>query len=313
MITTAITTARPMAWGYVRVSDLKQVIQGDSIPEQKMRIEQYYRLYLAERGVDFAGIEEDQKAVSASKRPFPLRESGVRLMNMLQPGDMLIIDKMDRLWRNQKDFANLLDWFDKHDIALHIVNMHGMSIDTKNPLNRCFLGCCAAFAELEARQLSERVLLHNQAARAAGRAVGSQPALGTRHYKVRRRDKKVYTYVEWDPNARAVMGEIVQLVEFEHLSLEQISIRIEQHLAHKAGRMFSKSAFYKRLWNDQRIRDGYYCERYIRDHDIKDITQLPTNFRETARKYCRSAGLVVRVQRARRLEAESLEASADAE
>lgn len=305
-----ITTVRPMAWGYVRVSDLKQVIQGDSIPEQKTRIEQYYRLYLAERGVDFAGIEEDQKAVSASKRPFHQRESGTRLMNVLRPGDHLIVDKMDRLWRNQKDFANLLDWFDKHDIALHIVNMHGMSIDTKNPLNRCFLGCCAAFAELESRQLSERVLLHNQAARAAGRACSSKPSLGTRHYKLKRRDGKIYTYVEWDPNARAVMGEIVRLIEYEGLSLEQVSRKIEQHLAHKAGRMYSNSAFYKRLWIDQRIKDGYYCERYMRDHDIKDVTQLPTNFREIARKYCREMGLSIREHRARRLAA-AAEAIAD--
>jgi len=290
-----------MAWGYVRVSDLKQVIQGDSIPEQKTRIERYYKLYLADRGVDFAGIEEDRKAVSASKRPFHQRESGVRLMKVLQPGDMLIIDKVDRLWRNQKDFANLVDWFDKHDIALHIVNMHGMSIDTKNPLNRCFLGCCAAFAELEARQLSERVMLHNQAARAAGRAISPRPALGTKHYKMRRRDGKFYTYVEWDQNARAVMGEIVRLVEYEGLSMEQVSRNIEQHLAQKAGRAFSKSAFYKRLWPDQRIRDGYYCERYIRDHDIKDVTQLPTNFREEARKYCRSKGLGIKQQRAQRM------------
>jgi DNA invertase Pin-like site-specific DNA recombinase len=296
-----ITAVRPMAWGYVRVSDLKQVIQGDSIPEQKGRIEQYYRLYLADRGVDFAGIEEDQKAVSASKRPFHQRESGARLMNVLRQGDMLIIDKMDRLWRNQKDFANLLDWFDKHEIALHIVNMHGMSIDTKNPLNRCFLGCCAAFAELEAKQLSERVLLHNQAARAAGRACSSKPAMGTKHYKMRRRDGKVYTYVEWDANARAVMGEIVRLVEYEGLSMEQVSRRIEQHLAHKAGRMFSKSAFYKRLWDFQRITYGYYCERYIRDHDIKDVTQLPTDFRRKAKAYCRSKGLGIKQQRQRRL------------
>ena len=299
MITALIPARRPIAWGYSRVSDQKQFKKEDSIEQQNERIEGYYRLYLGEQGIDFAGIECDPHAVSASKRPFELRQAGMRLIEALQPGDHLVIDKMDRLWRTQKDFANLLDWFDKHEINLHIVNMHGMSIDARSTMGRFFMGLMAAVAELESHQLGDRVKAANAALRKAGRNINGSPPAGTRKVRKRMPDGKVRKYIEWDQSSRAIMQEIVRLREEEGLSFEQISKRIEEHLALMNGRPFSTSAFYHRYWTSHRCKRVYCYEKWYTEHNIIDVCDIPTNMGTLALKYWtthggRSCGLPAR-------------------
>lgn len=302
--TTDIIPSHPVAWGYVRVSDDKQWDKGDSIPEQEQRIDRYYRYKLGPEGVDWAGIECDGHAVSASKTPFCNRKAGIRLLRALRSGDHLIVDKLDRLWRDSRDFENLLYWLKTHGVTLHIVNldMLGGAIDTGGAAGELMLRILVAFAHQEARVNSERVIAHNKIARKAGRATSGKPKMGTKH--VRKRSdydrKTIHTYVAWDTDMRAMMREVVRLLEVEHLNLHQAADRIEQKLAEWNGRVFSRSAFYKRWWTEDTIERAFVCEKYLQDHNILDVRDIPVGFHKLALKYCRENGLIPWKQRPRK-------------
>ena len=283
-------TRTPMAFFYARVSDPKQVKQDDSIPFQIARMEAYYKFSLAPKGVDFGGIYSDP-AVSARRRRFHLRKGGAAVMEVLKPGDYLIIDKVDRLARQPKDLYDMLDWFKNHEIHVHILGLLGMDIDIDSPIGKMVVGIFGICAEWESDVKSERTKAHNESARKAGRGFNHYPSIGTRNYQMRVRSGQTRLMCEWDPNQRGVMAEIVRLIDVEGMTnLREISRKLEIHLAHKNGRTFKDSAFYKVVWTQPRIRSAYYCEKYIRDHGIKDVTELPAAFTAAATKYCLSKG-----------------------
>jgi DNA invertase Pin-like site-specific DNA recombinase len=280
-----IPPRRPLAWGYARVSDAKQIVQDDSIPFQVERIEAYYKFRLAPMGVDFGGIEFDMQGVSASKKTFARRKSGAKLINLLQAGDHFIVDKFDRLWRRLDDFANLLRWFQNNEITLHFVNTPMGLVDTSTGSGILLLQITAIFAELESRQTSERVMAHNRQARKSGRAVSPKPPPGCRNYKKRCGDGKWRTYIEWDPEKRALMKKIVEMHDIQGISFDKISQSIERDLAHKHGRNFSKSAFYKRKWDASSVQKAYFSEKFYTDMNITLVTEIPLDLNRRLRQH----------------------------
>jgi putative DNA-invertase from lambdoid prophage Rac len=79
-------------YGYVRVSTLRQVDEGDSLAAQRRQIEGYAQM----RGlaIDHVFVEE---GVSGSV-PVAARPCGGGLVGMMVAGDVLVAAKLDRLW-----------------------------------------------------------------------------------------------------------------------------------------------------------------------------------------------------------------------
>ena len=223
---------------------------------------------------------------------FDQRKAGKRLMGILQSGDHLIIDKLDRICRQPRDLYNIMDWMKKHQITLHIVNLLGTDVNMNTPIGEFTLGLFALVARWEAMAISERTLAHNREARKLGHAISKHPPMGTRHFKKRVHGNKWQTFVKWDTSARATMGEIVRLLDDEGLSRNEASIQIEEHLAQQNGRPFSKSAFYQRRWNAGSVGKAYCCEKYLRDHKITDVCDIPANFTRLALKHAREMGYI---------------------
>ncbi len=275
----------PLAWAYARVSDERQYERNNSIPEQTERMTRYYQLYLGPEGVDWAGVETDDRAVSASKINFAHRPAGKRLLSVLRSGDHLIVDKPDRLWREARDFENVLYWFKQQHVTLHFVDFIGGPLNTGNGVGELMLRITIAIAQREAELNSERQRASNNAKRKAGRMVGKYPPMGCRKRVVRVNGRKV-NMLEWDIAKRSIMAEIVKRRQAGQ-SWGTISDEIEQHLAQASGRVFIKSAFYRRLWDIDQCRRAYWVEMYIRDHGIRDVTELPSNLSDVAHAYCR--------------------------
>ncbi len=278
---------RPMAFGYARVSDISQIKQDDSVPFQLGRIEAYYKYALAEKGVDWGGVHHDKVAVSAYTKPFHQRKIGAKLMQIMQDGDHLIIDKIDRLSRRTRDLYSIMDWMDKHHISIHVCSFQGGSVDFSSPIGRMMFGFLAILAQFESEQLSERKRTNDAALRKLGRCTTKYPPPGTRYVLKKGSDQKKRRYAIWEANDRAIMAEIVRLRDEEQMGWRDISDTIEKHLAQKNGRVFKKSAFYPKRWKQDRCRNAYAVERYYQDHNIRDVTEIPPNLTVAAYEHAR--------------------------
>lgn len=93
------------------------------------------------------------ESVSGSKIPFAERPEGRRLLADLQPGDRVLVTKIDRAARNVRDLLGLVAHVEKAGASIHFVDQN---IDTAGPMGRFMLTLLAAVAELEADIIAER-------------------------------------------------------------------------------------------------------------------------------------------------------------
>ena len=71
--------------------------------------------------------------------------------------DMVLVYKLDRLSRSQKDTLYLIeDVFDKHDVFFTSITEN---FDTSTPTGKAFLGILAVFAQFEREQIRERTMI----------------------------------------------------------------------------------------------------------------------------------------------------------
>ena len=123
--------------GYVRVSTRGQ-LEGNSIEEQTNKI--------LERYPNAAIVEE---GYSAAKD----REVFNNVIDQLEPGDTLVITKLDRFCRTTKEGLNYIDNLMNRNVKIHILNM-GLIEDT--PMGRLIITNLLAFAEFERAMIIER-------------------------------------------------------------------------------------------------------------------------------------------------------------
>lgn len=85
--------------------------------------------------------------------------------DVLRPGDVLVITKLDRLGRSVKDLTNLAGRLQSMDVGRRVLTQ---GIDTTTPGGRLFFHMLAAAAEFEHDLIVERTKEGLQAARSGG-------------------------------------------------------------------------------------------------------------------------------------------------
>jgi len=98
----------------------------------------------------------------------------ISCIKALQPGNTLVIWKLDRLGRSLKDLVNIVEDLNKHNIGLKVLTGQGAQIDTTTSHGRLVFGMFAALAEFERELIIERTNAGLAAARARGR-LGGRP------------------------------------------------------------------------------------------------------------------------------------------
>ena len=93
-------------------------------------------------------------------------------LKALQPGNTLVVWKLDRLGRDLKHLVNLIDDLRQRNIGFKVLTGHGAQIDTTTPNGRLVFGIFAALAEFERELIVERTRAGLAAARARGRQGG---------------------------------------------------------------------------------------------------------------------------------------------
>lgn len=132
---------------YVRVSTDLQAERGYSISEQTERIEAYCKAM----NWDLVKIYTDPGFTGANMDRPALQE----LIRDIKDYDIVLVNKLDRLSRSQKDTLYLIeDVFTANNCSF--VSMQE-SFDTSTPIGIAMVGILAAFAELERSQIKERM------------------------------------------------------------------------------------------------------------------------------------------------------------
>ena len=139
---------------YPRVSGHEQE-DNYSIPEQIDRMKKYcesrdwmvYKIYtdpgFTGSNMDRPGLQEMIKDVESGKL------------------DMVLVYKLDRLSRSQKDTLYLIeDVFDKHGVGFTSMTEN---FDTSTPFGKAILGVLAVFAQLEREKIKERTMMGRDA------------------------------------------------------------------------------------------------------------------------------------------------------
>lgn len=152
---------------YIRVSTVEQAKEGFSIGAQKDRLINYCKAKnwaIQDVYIDdgYTGTNTDRPALQS-------------LLNALDDIDLVVVYKLDRLSRSQKDVLFLVeDKFLNNDIDfVSLVE----SFDTSTPFGRAMLGILAVFAQLERETIIERTKLGKEKRAKEGlwRGGGNQP------------------------------------------------------------------------------------------------------------------------------------------
>lgn len=203
-----------MLYGYTRVSTREQA-NGTSLDEQTRKIQGVALM----RGDEVREVFTD-KGVSGST-PLAQRPEGRKLIEVLQPGDTVIVAKLDRIFRNAADAQNTANELKDKGIDLIIADM-GVDSVTANGVSKLFFGMLACFAEFERTRIKERQADGQRAKKARQGFNGGARPFG---YEVQGQGKE--SVLVEIPGEQKAISKIREL-RASGLSLRDISAEIEK-------------------------------------------------------------------------------------
>ncbi len=155
--------------GYVRVSTHEQADEGYSISEQQDRLKKYCDA----QGWTLVHIYVDP-GYSGAKLDRPALQ---QLLSDIPSGafDTVLVFKLDRLSRSQKDTMYLLeDQFIKNNIDF--CSVMESSLNTSTPLGKAMIGILSVFAQLERNNITERMAMGRVGRAKSGKHSGGSTA-----------------------------------------------------------------------------------------------------------------------------------------
>lgn len=118
------------------------------------------------------GVHPDRIYEDLASGRFDDRPGLTSCLKALQPGNTLVVWKLDRLGRNLKHLVNTVEDLKNRNIGFRVLTGQGAQIDTTTPHGKLVFGMFAALAEFERELIVERTQAGLAAARARGRKGG---------------------------------------------------------------------------------------------------------------------------------------------
>jgi len=134
--------------GYCRVSSKKQLTEGNGLEVQEKEILEKY---------SHALIKREQFTGTTVERPL-FKE----IVEELQPGDTLVVTKLDRLARNTVEGIEIVQRLFEKNVSVHVLNV-GLLENTS--MGKFFLTTLLAVAEMERNTILERTQAGKEIAR----------------------------------------------------------------------------------------------------------------------------------------------------
>ena len=134
---------------YIRVSTAVQFEKGNSVPEQKKRLQSY---------CESRGWNQYDFFIDPGHSGSNMDRPGLqKLITCIRKYDLVLVYKLDRLSRNQRDILYLIeDVFNKNGVEFNSITEN---FDTSTPVGKLMLSMMGAFAELERQQINERMMM----------------------------------------------------------------------------------------------------------------------------------------------------------
>ena len=213
-------------YGYTRVSTHQQAIEGESLETQKKIIIGYAQSKGLEIKPENLYVESGVSGgVEFRKRPI-----GSKLLKVIQPGDMLIIPKIDRGFRDIRDALNTLHELQQMNVSVHFIDLGGDA--TTNGMSQILFTILGAFADFERTRIAQRISEVKQVQKSKGFYVGGVPPFG---YLINEEGK-----LEADPKKRKELRAIFRWRE-EGYSYRRISEKLDKEFGVKLSFMSVKN------------------------------------------------------------------------
>ena len=165
-----------MILSYSRVSTAEQAADGaTSLAEQRRKNWAVAQLRGASTH-DFAHYEDAGVSGSIS---LGLRPAGAELLAAAKAGDVIVANKLDRLFRSASDAMLTAEQLKKRGIDLILIDM-GAEPVTGNGVAKLFFGLLALVAEFERERINERTIEGRAGKRRNGGHIGGQAPYGFR-------------------------------------------------------------------------------------------------------------------------------------
>src|SRR5215470_14470121 len=159
-----------VAISYIRVSSEEQADSGLGLEAQRQRIAAYCTM----KGLRLAKVFEDP-GISGGK-PLATRPAGSQLLAAAKKRKVLVIvAKLDRLFRSVADAATVIADFDKRGIRLVAL---AEGFDLRNPYGRAMAQMASVFAELERALIQERTRSAMDVKRSRGERISGHAPYG---------------------------------------------------------------------------------------------------------------------------------------
>jgi DNA invertase Pin-like site-specific DNA recombinase len=233
----------PRVYGYARVSTDRQVRSGLSLQHQEEVIKAHYERCFKETH-EFAGVLPETKGVSAFKLPFHKRPVGAQIFKQLSKGDILLVDKPDRLFRSCRDCENTLHWLEKCGATLCIIDFMGATIDQQTWMGRHMLRNMISFAELESYLKSRRAMDTHAVKRAQGKGHG-----GMKYLCDNTPEGTAYM-----PSATIALAKHAWDLRSRGMSIPAVKEALEVEYCANHSLPYRKSAFHKYHYNVENTR-----------------------------------------------------------
>ena len=158
------------AISYIRVSSEEQADSGLGLEAQRRRIAAFCEM----KGLRLVEVFEDP-GVSGGK-PLASRPAGSRLLAAAKKTKaVVVVAKLDRLFRSVADAANVIADFDKRGIQLVAIVEN---FDMTSPYGRAMAQMTSVFAELERAMFRERTRSAMQVKRSRGERISGYAPYG---------------------------------------------------------------------------------------------------------------------------------------
>jgi len=157
-------------YGYCRVSTVAQADEGESLDVQQRQLAGYAQM----NGLTIDRVFVE-RGVSGSK-PIADRPQGAALLAALQPGDVVITPKLDRMFRSALDALDVLAQLQQRGVSLHMIDLGGDV--TGNGISKLVFTILSAVAEAERERTRERIAEVKRDQRQRGRYLGGKQPFG---------------------------------------------------------------------------------------------------------------------------------------
>ncbi len=182
-----------IVWGYGRGSDEDQrntpIVQCQYV---EARIEA-----LNGKAGKYGGFFCDQDT-SGRKIAWIRRPAAKILTELLQPGDSIVVHRLDRIGRSLQDVPRLLAWLNLNKIDLYVCDQGGQAIDYAGANSKFLVHVTAAAAQLYSDLNSERIRETFASLKARNLPWYGRPRFGWRRRPINHRDANGRTRLRWD-------------------------------------------------------------------------------------------------------------------